>query len=114
MTLRWLLHFRPHVDVASVTYDWVHTLLQHGVLVTEIEGLLSRSSDVGITRATIQTFLQDASWVFPHASARQQKVLHKIFDIHRASDKQDRLRCTCSELLGVYGMLRLTMFRLRQ
>ena len=94
-----------------VTYDWVHTLLQHGVLVVEIECMLSRCVGVGINRETIMMFLKDEAWIFPHASARQQRQLHRIFDERRASDKKsDKLRCTCSELLGAYGMLRLVFW----
>jgi hypothetical protein len=93
--------------VQCITYDWVHTLLQHGVLSVEIEGLMSRCSHLGVSREVLQTFLKDDAWTFPQASAQKQKNLHRIFDVHRVSDKEpDKLRCTCSELLGVYGMLR--------
>ena len=92
-----------------VTYDRVHTVLQHGVLVVEIECMLSRCSGVGINRETIRIFMKDEACISPHASARQQRQLHRIFDEQRASDKKnsEKLRCTCSELLGAYGMLRL-------
>ena len=89
----------------------MHALLQHGVLSTEIEGLISRSAHLGINRETLQAFLKDETWVFPHAKAQKQRGLHRIFDVHRASEKEpDKLRCTCTELLGAYGRLR---FRLK-
>ena len=107
--MRRLLDVRPHFDIQSVTYDWVHTLLQHGILNVEIQGLLTWCADLGITRETVQTFLKDETWVFPSATSKKQKQLHRIFDVHRVSkDKPDKIRCTCSELMGVYGMLRLT------
>ena len=56
LTLRRLLYVRQHFDIQSMTYDWVHTLLQHGVMNTEIQGLLAWCSDLGITRETIRTF----------------------------------------------------------
>lgn len=90
-----------------VTYDWVHTLLQHGVLVVEIDCLLLRCSGVGISRQTIKMFLEDEAWVFPHFNAKHQRQMHRMFDERRASKEHpDKLRCTCSELLGAYGMLR--------
>ena len=108
VTWRRIPDLRPHLDVRCVTYDWVHTMLQHGVLVVESECMLSRCSGIGINRETIRMFLKDEAWIFPHASARQQRQLHRIFDERRASDQNsDQLRCTCSELLGAYGMLRL-------
>ena len=109
LTLRRLLYVRQHFDIQSVTYDWVHTVLQHGVMNTEIQGLLAWCSDLGITRETIRTFLKDETWIFPSTTTRLQKQLHRLFDVHRVSkDKPDKIRGTCSELMGVYGMLRLT------
>ncbi len=96
-----LLVVRQQFDVQSVTYDWVHTLLQHGVMNTEIERLLSRSSPLGVDRASIQHFLQDEAWVFHAATSSKQKYLHRIFDEHRVSEKSPhKVRRTCSELLG--------------
>jgi len=100
---------RPHFDIQSVTYDWVHTLLQHGVLNLEIQGLLACCSDSGVNRETVEAFLKDETWVFPSATSVKQRQLHRIFDVHRVSkDNPDHVRCTCSELMGVYGLLRLT------
>ena len=109
LSLRRLLYVREQFNIQSVTYDWVHTLLQHGVMNTEIQGLLAWCSDFGITRETICTFLKDETWVFPSATSRLQKQLHRVFDVHRASkDNPDKIRGTCSELMGVDRKLRLT------
>ena len=107
--MRRLLYVREQFNIQSVTYDWVHTLLQHGVMNTEIQGLLAWCSDLGSTRETVGTFLKDETWVFPSTTTRLQKQLHRIFDLHRVSkDNPDKIRGACSELMGVYGMLRLT------
>ncbi len=98
---------RPSFDVACVTYDWVHTVLQHGVLNIEVERMMVLGAPLGITREAVQTFLRDEAWQFPHAGGKKQRALHRIFDLHRVSDKEpNKVRCTSSELLGVYGLLR--------
>ena len=93
-----------------MTYDWVHTLLQQGVMNAEIEGLLIWSSGLGISREAVQAFLKDEAWAFPNNTRHLARQLHRIFDVSRVSStKPDKIRGTCSELLGVYGMLRLTL-----
>ncbi len=99
-------HFEP---IEATTYDWVHTFLQGGVLNAEVEGFLSAGAPFGITRGAIQTFLKDGAWRFPQSANQKQRQAHRIFDERRRSDKEpEKLKCSCSELLGVYGMLRLT------
>lgn len=98
---------RPHFDVACVTYDWVHTILQHGVLNVEIEKMMELFAPFGVTRQVVQTFLRDEAWRFPNSSRKKACELHRIFDVHRDSLKQPtRIRSSSSELLGVYSLLR--------
>jgi hypothetical protein len=99
---------RQQVDpIAVTTYDWMHTLLQGGVLNEEVEALLTEAGPFGITRKAIQEFLRDQPWQFPQCSRAKSKQLHRIFDVKRQSDKDpDKLRCSCAEALGVYGLLR--------
>ena len=97
---------RPHFDVACVTYDWVHTILQHGVLNVETEKMMELFAPFGVTRQVVQTFLRGEAWRFPN-SRKKARELHRIFDVHRDSLKQPtRIRSSSSELLGVYGLLR--------
>ena len=94
--------------IAAVTYDWVHTFLQHGVFTVEVEALLPCVRAFGVTRNDIQAFLRDERWCFPQFTRSKQTQLHKIFDQKRVSDTAPtKLKCSCSELVGVYGMLRL-------
>jgi hypothetical protein len=87
-----------------VTYDWVHSALQSGTLTAEVEAILSSTS---IGRAELQSFLADDSWQYPRFSATKAKALHKVFDPRRISTEDvDKLRATCSELVGLYGLLR--------
>ena len=89
-----------------VTYDWVHTFLQGGVLNHEVESLLIAARGHDITRRQIQDFLKN-EWKFPNTSRQKQSALYRVFDSRRVSTKApDALKCNCSELLGLYGMLR--------
>jgi hypothetical protein len=99
---------RQQVDpIAVTTYDWMHTMLQGGVLNEEIEALLTEAGAFGISRRSIQEFLKDQSWQFPQCSKAKAKQLHRIFDEKRQSDTQpDKVKCSCAEALGVYGLLR--------
>jgi hypothetical protein len=100
--LRNLVH-----PVEAATYDWVHTLLSSGVLSIELSAFLSACEPHGVERATIRDWLADPSWIFPRASRAKCKQLCRVFDVHRESDKSpDSVRASCSEMLGLYGLLR--------
>ncbi len=93
--------------MAITTYDWVHTLFQGGVFITEVEGFLKAAKNCGITRQGIQDFLRDESWTFPACRRGQSKALHRIFDDRRRSATEpDKVKCSCAEALGVYSLLR--------
>ena len=95
--------------LAAFTCDWVHTLFQHGVFHSEVEGLLKVTKRFGVTRQRIQDFLRDEAWQFPQCSRSKNKQLHRIFDERRVSAKEaDKLKCTCAEAMGVCNLLRFT------
>ena len=100
---------RQHINpIELVTYDWVHSMLQHGVFNLEVEGFLQVGSPFGVSRKQIQEFLQDPAWRYQHFESSKQRQLHRIFDARRVgSDDKGHVKCTCAELVGVYGMLRL-------
>lgn len=100
---------RHALDPATVTtYDWVHTCLQNGVFQSEVDGLMAAAAGHGVTRTAIQAFLRDTSWRFPKSMSVKSKQLHRVFDERRqAAGSPDRMRCTCSEALGVYNLMRL-------
>jgi hypothetical protein len=99
---------RGHVDLIGVmTYDWVHNCLQDGVFNAECMAFLNSCEPLGITRDGIQAFLADKGWAFPASSRNKAKQLHRVFDTHRQSEKEpDKVKASCSEMLGVYGLLR--------
>ncbi len=90
------------IEVA--TYDWVHSVLQGGILVAEVEALLVATS---LPRETLQAFLADTQWRFPHCNAVKSRQLHRVFDPRRGIDNEPhKVRGSCAEFLGLYGMLR--------
>ena len=99
---------RPHLRPANIlTWDWVHCVLQDGTLTTELELLLGAATPFEVSKELIREFLKDPLWHFPSSSKAKLKQLHRVFDDHRLSDDPDRVKCNCSELLGLYGLLRL-------
>lgn len=103
------LVLRPHLDPISVmAYDWVHTLLQDGTVTVEAFEFLRSCESHGVRAADIRAFLKDEAWSFPAAGRAKAKALHKVFDEYRSQSSQeaDKLKCTASELLGLYGLLR--------
>lgn len=90
--------------IRIATWDWVHSMLQGGTLVTEIEAMIAATA---IQRAEVQAFLADPLWCFPSCSKTKSKMLHRIFDSRRVSaDEQHKVKGSCAEFLGLYGMLR--------
>jgi hypothetical protein len=88
-----------------INYDWVHSALQNGVLNCEVEALLLATA---VTRAELQTFLASPQWQFPEFTKQKSRLLHRVFDARRvASEEPDKVKASCSELLGLYGMLRM-------
>jgi hypothetical protein len=78
-----------------------------GVFTTEVALLLAACEEFGLTKGVVKTELADPSWCFPSQTHSKAKQLHRIFDPYRdsASDSS-KLKCSASELLGVYDILR--------
>ena len=94
----------------AINYDWIRSALQAGVFTHEVEALLSVTR---IRRDDLQTFLANPTWSYPDRSSQKAKQLHRVFDARRVSaEEPDKIRASCSELLGLFGMLRV-FFALR-
>ncbi len=94
-----------HMDpVAACTYDWVHSMLQDGVLTMEISAFLVAAD---VPRIDVSRFKKDDAWLFPKERRSHCKQLHRIFDERRMSaTNPSKVKASCSELLGLYGLLR--------
>lgn len=98
---------RPHIDpVGAMTWDWVHSCLQDGTITCEIQLLLRDCEEHGLTKDAVRAALK-ADWQFPGATRMKCKDLHRIFDPYReVSGDPFKLKCSASELLSLYGLLR--------
>ena len=87
---------RQHINpIEFVTYDWVHSMLQHGVFNLEVEGFLQVGSPFGVSRKQMQEFLQDPAWRYPHFQSSKKRQLYRIFDARRVgSDDKGHVKCT--------------------
>ncbi len=96
---------KGHIDLPDViNYDWVHSALQGGVVTCEVEALLAATRT---PRSELQTFLASPAWRYPGITRQKARYLHRVFDPRRVGgDDPDKVKATCSELLGLYGMLR--------
>lgn len=103
--LLWRLSLRDHLDVYNtIRYDWVHTLLQDGPLHIELFLFLNGE---GVAYASIVDWLK-LNWEYPKQFRTKSNQSHEIFDEWRNKrDDDSKLHCSCSEMLGVYLLVRL-------
>jgi len=90
------------VDI--VTVDWMHTALQGGFLTVDVF-LALKSCDIPF--ATMEAYLQ-TDIRFPAMHHAKCRELHRVFDSfrERSSKRAQTMRCSCSELLSLYSLLR--------
>jgi hypothetical protein len=86
----------------SITYDWMHCMLQDGTLTSEVFLYIQ---SVGIGFQDVATFLK-GRFVFPHFLQHRNAALHKVFSSYKSSIAAERLKCSASDLLGLYVLLR--------
>mgnify|MGYP006251117275 CR=1 FL=1 len=86
-----------------VTVDWMHSLLQDGMLTVDAFLFLQAA---GITYSRLEHYLK-ADWIFPKSHHNNIKP-YTIFNSMRARSHSEagKLRCQASELLNVYGLIR--------
>ncbi len=54
----------------------------------------------------LESFLTDPRWRFPMASRAKAKRLHSVFNSHASNNEANKLKCSASEAIGLYGLLR--------
>ena len=102
-TLRALTRFQE-----ITRYDWVHIFLADGILTGEAWMVLEAAKRIGVcSQADVHRFLKD-EWAAPAHRRRQGRALHRIFDAYgsQANEAHETIKCSVSELLTLYGMLR--------
>jgi hypothetical protein len=91
-----------------VRYDWVHTFLADGIVTGEswlvIEACASRNV---ATQTDLHAFLSE-EWVVPKSKRHQGRNLARVFNESgaRHNSEHQHLKCSASEVLSLYGLLR--------
>ena len=100
---------RPLVRFQDVLrYDWVHTFLADGVLTSEAWMVVDAAVRIGVsTQTDVHMFLKE-EWGVPQYRRLQGRELSRIFNSYgaRANESHNTIKCSSSELLTLYGLLR--------
>ena len=100
---------RRHVKATETyTSDWVHDALQDGVFTGEAWLFLKACRPYGISSEDVRSFLADDTWQFLFFARTKARGLWRVFESFRSSSSSeaDKLKCSASELLGLYSLLR--------
>ena len=87
---------------SALCMDWVHCVLQSGILAIEVDLLMDAVGD-NIAR-DLQLYLK-GEWCFASATAKKAKKLWVLFD-ERKLMHQEKFKATASDLLTLYTILR--------
>lgn len=92
---------REHFAITDVlTSDWMHNALQDGMLTLEVFLFLAEAA---VPRETLEEYMK-TTFAFPRSTHVKSSELHRIFNEYRFSEA--RFRCSASEMLSLYGLLR--------
>ena len=98
---------RVEFDIVQVvTMDWMHSALQDGFLTKECSLVVRACRSTGVTFEDLRLYLDDDQWTFPKAIGGKLKALSRVFSSYRVSEDSDKLKCSASELIGLYAILR--------
>ena len=89
-------------------YDWVHSALQDGMLTCEIWLFVEKCESLELLSfADLEQYLKQG-WQYPKHFREKSGQLHRIFSTWRekADHDNDKLKCSASEALGLYSLLR--------
>lgn len=92
--------------VKVTTVDWVHSTMQDGTMTTETFLFVSACESAGLTTLhDLEVYMRSDRWQFPAALRARNRALYHVFESCR-SPSHDRFKCSCSEMLAVYGFIR--------
>ena len=107
------LELRSQFDVMSVIRtDWVHNMLQDGLLTHEVTGFLfhaKRKAGIGFD---VWANIIRGDWKYPRHRAVKSSQLQYLFDAFHLSKSDSggkekfKFKCSASELLSLYTLLR--------
>ena len=84
--------------------DWFHCCLQGGLMNVEMYLFLEATK---VPYSHLQTYFQ-AAWEFPRCKAKSGRALHNVWNEwrNRSNDTAEKFKCSASDLLGVYSLVR--------
>ena len=87
--------------------DWMHGMLQDGVLLVEARLLLRAAASHGVQSSEFEALLK-ASWKWPNYRLHKETAyrLHYIFKGSESEVDMSQLKCNASELLTLYHVIR--------
>lgn len=96
---------RSRLDFAgAVTFDWLHSIMQDGLLSVDAALLVSAADSAGVPSTAFRAYMLER-WQFPTSNRGKSKLLFKVFDDCR-HNSENKLKCSAAELLGLYVLLR--------
>jgi hypothetical protein len=89
-------------------FDWVHTLLQEGVMSHEMVYYVQTLEEKRDVQAPQWEQYLKYGWSFPAALHHKGKGLHRLFNVYRAKKREETgsLKAGASELLSLYTLVR--------
>ena len=84
----------------SITFDWFHVFLVHGIANREFALLWAALKGVGLS-TRLETFLASFEWPKQVQGWKPNKILGK------RDTSVEPLKCSASELLSAYGIIRV-------
>ena len=90
--------------VSVITYDWMHTFLQGGVLTDEVFALITRCKHLGCSAEALRRFMQSDGWRFPRWRHSKSRLAAEVFNPKRSPET--KIKAGASELLNAYGQIR--------
>ena len=91
---------------SSIMFDWMHVYVASGIWQLEVMQLLTELQRVGITQAMLHRELQ--AWHWPERISSRSVSGQKIF---AKKQEGDSVKCSASEALSVYTVLRCILIR---
>jgi hypothetical protein len=97
---------REIVGPAEVhTYDSMHCAFANGLAHFEMYEFLRKSKLVGVSYATLQTYLH-ADWQWPADKRQKGRSLHQLFNPVREASNSEHFRASASEILMLCPVMR--------
>lgn len=90
-------------------FDWMHTYIVNGVFNSEVGYLMQALVEAGVTNKAVHDGLQRFTW--PKRARSTCVTGQNVFEKRKRNDA-DLIKCTASEALALYPVLRVLLMEL--